>query len=207
MKKTALLNIIFLLIFSTPLYAQKPDTFNMYLSGKMGYSATFTEIKETATQKKRNDIFSSFNIGGAFGGQYYFLEPFGLRIEFEYLFRTKDETKRTVSIPSELGITTHTILTNTYLDWYIIPQVAIYTQAGVGVAITELDYNGTTTSSSSSYGGFVWQAGIGTWYAITKSMIIDFNIRYVGYSTKSIESIKMKSLSGLDTILSVRYLF
>lgn len=207
MKKTHLLSILMVFFLAQPLCAQSPDTFNIYLAGKFGYSATFVYLKDTLTQKKRHMNLSSFNIGTAFGGQYYFMDPFGLRIEFEYLFRTKDKTRSSQAIPSSLAVTAHTILTNVYLDWHITPKIAVYTQAGLGASIIDLDYEQGHLGTKSSYGGVVWQAGLGTWYAITKDTIIDFSARYVGYTTQTIRTLKVSDFSGVDLLFSFRYLF
>ena len=207
MKKLVTMSILILSLAHSSAFAQATNTFNVYLAGKIGYSATLLDLKDITTNKKHTYTLSSFNIGTAFGGQYYFMAPFGLRIEFEYLFRTKDKTKHSRSMPNTLEVTTHTILTNVYLDWHIIPQVAIYTQAGIGASIMSLEQEGVSTGSNSSYGDFVWQAGLGTWYAVTKDTILDLNIRYVGYPTKNTQSIKIRNIGGIDVIFSFRYLF
>ena len=139
MKRLLLTTLLLLSGLCTSAYAEEQNTFHIYLAGKLGYSATLIDLKDTTTQKKKGSTLSSFNIGTAFGGQYYFMKPFGLRIEFEYLFRTKDKTKQNRDILSSLEITTHTIFTNIYLDWHVIPQLAIYMQSGVGVSILSLE--------------------------------------------------------------------
>lgn len=207
MKKIILLSICTFLFLCSPTYAKTQDTFNIYLTAKLGYSATLLRLEDITTSSTKRHSLSAFNIGAAFGGQYYFMNPFGLRIEFEYLFRTKDKTSQSVDMPNSLGITEHTILTNVYLDWHVIPSVSIYMQAGVGASILSLEQEGPNTGSSRSQGNFVWQTGVGTWYAITQSTIIDFNVRYVGYATSDIHNIKMREISGIDVIFSLRYLF
>ncbi|MDE7469781.1 MAG: outer membrane beta-barrel protein [Desulfovibrionaceae bacterium] len=207
MKRLLLTTLLLLSGLCTSAYAEEHNTFHVYLAGKLGYSATLIDLKDTTTQKKKRSNLSSFNIGTAFGGQYYFMKPFGLRIEFEYLFRTKDKTQQSRDILASVGITTHTIFTNIYLDWHIIPQLAIYTQGGIGVSIMSIEQEGAHSGSGSSYGNFVWQAGLGTWYAVKKDTILDLTVRYVGYSTPHLTNISVRSLSGIDVIFSFRYLF
>ena len=180
--------------------------FALYIAAKLGYTAPVITAVNTT---KFN---SSFLFGAAFGGIYRFQKPLALRLELEYLYRTKTRD----SFPTSEGRTTldsllQTVLTNLYLDWYVTQQFYLYGSVGFGVGVLRFDtQTGTKPEGSHFTNEFAWQAGIGLAYLLTKHIAIDCNIRYIGYPsihTINFDIKEIQHLGGLEALISVRYAF
>lgn len=77
-----------------------------------------------------------------------------------------------------------TLLGNAYLDYYVNPSASLYLSFGLGMSLSSsmLNYqqsssgNDKTNTLSTS---FAWQVGLGTAFALTESLWLDLNLRYI----------------------------
>lgn len=166
-------------------------------------------LKSSASDAQNNDGVSfdpfsasapSFGVNIGWGS--YFTPRFGFRLEAEYLYRLgfattqagwdlrKDENvPRLHQMNAKISLHSQTLLGNAYLDYYVNPSISLYASFGLGMSFssatidaTSLAPNGpgsnkdkTNTLSAS----FAWQAGIGTAFALTESLWLDVNLRYI----------------------------
>lgn len=179
-----------------------------YAGIKAGYlhqSASRLDLVSQSSNLADNGIFfdafssSSLPLGANVGLGYYFTSNFGFRVEAEYLYRIglsktlsamelKDVTSgvhRPVDSNAKASISAQTFLGNFYLDYYVTPSVNLYLSAGLGMGILNTELNvtekpgeGNTTKASKN--SLAWQIGLGTGYALTQNLGLDFNVRYIG---------------------------
>lgn len=177
-----------------------------YTGIKAGYSHLSVdrlELKSTSGSNpsdqgiySKSFASSSIPFGGNVGLGYYFTPSLGFRAEAEYLYRIGLEKSVTFSNikdgnngPSlssfhKIAVDAQTLLGNFYLDYYVTSSVNLYVSAGVGMSFlnTKVSVREKTSNSSIriSKTSFAWQVGLGTGYALTQSLGLDFNVRYVG---------------------------
>ncbi|MGL4722485.1 MAG: outer membrane protein [Desulfovibrionaceae bacterium] len=202
------------------------DRMNFYTSAKLGYSnSLFFDVKDNISGNKHDRYLSSFAMAIALGVEYKMTRDFSLRLELEYAYRTEGKNRMndfyvsiedigfgTLSVSSEA----QTVLSQIYLDWYIKPQFALYTNVGFGISFLKFGIETPVAGHTNFASDFAWSTGLGLLYWITHSLTIDTNVRYIGYSTTSVgvgvgrhpfSAIAVPPFGGVDILVGIRYNF
>ncbi|MDE7469538.1 MAG: outer membrane beta-barrel protein, partial [Desulfovibrionaceae bacterium] len=107
----------------------------------------------------------------------------------------------------ELETQLHTILINSYIEYYVIPKVSIYATLGIGAAITQARaYNVVNIRKLGQSPSFAVQVGFGAGYNITEHLILDLTFRYIDALNYTTSRAKFP-LSGIELLGGVRYTF
>lgn len=217
-------NIVFgglaiLIVLSTTAHANTnvlsklPPKLNIYAGGKLGYNQQFINDGHFKNNGVRGHRFSydapSLGLGGMAGVRYEIIPKLFVRGELEYMYRipAKFDAGDTGYRNAEVETQLHTILINSYIDYYVIPKLSIYATLGIGAAITDARaYNIPNTRKLGYASSFAVQFGFGLGYDITDKLILDFSFRYLDVLTYSTNRAKFP-LSAVELIAGIRYNF
>ncbi len=190
-----------------------PPKLQVYVGGKLGYNQQFINdgyFKNPGVQALRfsNDA-PSLGLGVAGGVRYEIIPRLFVRGELEYIYRipTKFDAADTGYQRAEVETQLHTILINSYIEYYVIPKVSIYATLGIGAAITQARaYNVVNIRKLGQSPSFAVQVGFGAGYNITEHLILDLTFRYIDALNYTTSRAKFP-LSGIELLGGVRYTF
>lgn len=190
---------------------------DVYLGVKLGHSHTFTTpLKENWGLKKalgyspKIGSSDTFLVGGMVGISHKFISELGIRGEVEYAYRIPNKPK--INIPSlTTRLSSHTLLINLFLDYYIISDLSIYIGGGGGFSIIDLDVKGGIGPAFAPVLDFAAQGGGGIRYAFADNFILDLNVRYMylGEWLQTDDSYRKirGTFSAIETTLALAYEF
>ena len=202
-----------LTILSSSAYANV-KALSFYVGAKLGYShylPSSFRSNQPGTQDLPIDGSDSALLGVTGGIAYKFIPQLGIRTELEYAYRTPS-TKVTVgngSSTDKFQVQTHTILTNVYLDYYVLPALNLYISTGIGVSMMD----GKIVSPgepdiSAGRTRFAAQGGIGAAYTFSNNLVLDINIRYAHFGQYRVRADSDRAtMSGVETIVGLAYKF
>lgn len=229
MKKLITASAIAATLFITQ-FAQAKESPAFYLSAKAGlslmefedlnvYSAVGGDLNYQYDRSVDDNVY-----GGGLGIGYDFSN--NLRAEVEYFYRSKFEyDKRTNDNVADArwDITVQTLLAQLFYDFNNSTALTPYVFAGAGFAFHKAEVNAQmvvvpfwTYYGSNGSTEFAWDVGVGTSYAVTEHIDLDFMYRYISLGETKLHFNQVEDLdqagatldmTASELLLSLRYSF
>ena len=183
-----------------------PKNLRFYVGGKLGFNQQFLSNGRYSPiaqlDRKLSGQGPSMSLGAMGGIRYTIIPKLHLRTEIEYLYRIPADlySKHGVDIKTQI----HSILTNAYIGYDVLPILNIYAGLGIGMGIIEPE-------DCSSQATFAWQIGAGTAIKLPYNLELDIAIRYTDFLTYKPEimntSLLKLPLSAVEVLVGIRYYF
>lgn len=178
-----------------------PKNLRLYVGGKLGFNQQFLSGGSLGNRKLSGQG-PSMSLGGMGGIRYTIIPKLHLRAEIEYLYRIPADLYSKYGIDIKTQV--HTILTNAYIGYDVLPILNIYAGLGIGMGIIE-------PKDCSSQATFAWQIGAGTAIKLPYNLELDIAIRYTDFLTYKPEimgvSLLKLPLSAVEVLAGIRYYF
>ena len=210
-------------------YADPEDKVRFYIGAKLGYHGLLpSNLRDRSLDRSSQPVLikpdpgviSIFTLGGSGGIHIQIAPRFRSRTELEYLYHFEGDSKKINDGThqfSKVSIASHTLLTNTYIDYDIVKFVALYLGVGIGMSILEADitkdrFNGTYKFSK-VIPNFAWQVGIGTRIELTEYIFLDANFRYLNlgpmkaFGDVTQARMSIGSTNAIELLFSASYVF